>query len=188
VAKTCAALGCRRRLLARGFCEAHYARFKRTGEASPDRPIGPGRPALVAARKQPCTVGGCLRTRLAKGLCGMHYARKQRTGTVEARPKRVSPPCEVGGCGRTSWARGLCNRHYAQWHGREKPHLREGQRSRSRERYALDPDYRAKMLAGQASRSVELRSAKLLLEAMQAEQSQKLAAALAKITEMENAR
>jgi hypothetical protein len=49
-ARACAVTGCGRPLLARGFCRAHYLRWRRHGDPRPDRPVARRRPRVASYR------------------------------------------------------------------------------------------------------------------------------------------
>jgi hypothetical protein len=65
----CSISGCRSPFLARGWCEAHYRRWRRHGH-----PLG-GR-----HYRTNCRVTGCPNPHSKKGLCAMHYERWRRHG------------------------------------------------------------------------------------------------------------
>lgn len=71
----------------KGWCDAHYFRWRRTGD--------PG-PATIVV-KQPgrtCSVNGCGQPNSARGLCRRHYTRWQRhgdTSTVKTPAPRTGP-------------------------------------------------------------------------------------------------
>ncbi len=73
--------GCTRPAKSRGWCHAHYQRWRTHGDVLEDRP-------LRAAG--PCSVDGCDRQRYARGLCNTHYRRLLNTGDARAdEPIRV---------------------------------------------------------------------------------------------------
>ena len=75
--RICEIPGCGRRHEARGLCESHYARWKRTGDARPDDPLTP---ASESGRL--CSVDGCARPHLKNGYCNAHALRVRDTGTA----------------------------------------------------------------------------------------------------------
>lgn len=66
--RTCTIDGCQKPVLARGWCSAHWTRWKRHGD-----PLGGG----VERNPLPdeCTADGCTGKPLARGLCAMHWRR-----------------------------------------------------------------------------------------------------------------
>ena len=71
--RTCAVEGCDRSARTRGWCQAHYFRWRRNGD-----PGGAGLAAKGAVRL--CAIEGCDRKHLALGLCDRHFQRYQRWG------------------------------------------------------------------------------------------------------------
>jgi hypothetical protein len=61
--------------ISRGWCETHYRRWLKHGDAITPRPYGPPKKATV------CSVEECVSaSEMTRGLCRMHYARWQRHG------------------------------------------------------------------------------------------------------------
>lgn len=109
--RTCQVDGCERPHDARGYCEAHYARWKRGGNLS--TPIGP--PSMPDRK---CTIPNCDRKHTARGYCSLHYDR-WRTGVSLTAPLRVKIPsgavCAVETCTRPVVAKGYCDPHHKRW-------------------------------------------------------------------------
>jgi hypothetical protein len=104
----CGVRGCERRFYAKGLCNTHYKRERRTGDVQADRRIG----EKVAAKK--CSVEGCDNVATERGWCHGHYLRYVRLGDVQPeRPlsRRVNYTCSVIGCSDPATARGLCEVH-----------------------------------------------------------------------------
>jgi hypothetical protein len=72
----CAVEGCERDAKSRGWCHAHYQRWRSHGDVRADLPL---RAAGV------CEVADCDRRRFARGHCSTHYRRLMTTG--DARPE-----------------------------------------------------------------------------------------------------
>jgi len=114
-AKKCTVDGCDRPINARGLCQLHYDRYRRTGDAqSPaTRVFG------VAPSK--CAVLDCTTLAIAKTFCGKHYQRFARTGDplgflpryvggkTNSDPRKI---CIVEGCGKPRSCKGYCRNHY----------------------------------------------------------------------------
>jgi hypothetical protein len=106
----CAVAGCTRQVYARGLCEPHYRRRRRTGAVSADRAVG--EPPQSAA----CAVPGCGRTATERGWCHAHYLRWTRTGdtqpTQDITRRRQPERCRVPACERPAHAASLCRAHH----------------------------------------------------------------------------
>lgn len=74
-ARACSIEECVRPAATKGWCGAHYARWRRTGNPGPATIAPPG-----AARL--CTVPDCGRPHKAQGLCGGHYQRWTKSGAA----------------------------------------------------------------------------------------------------------
>lgn len=112
----CSVERCERPVFCRGWCSAHYFRWKKHGDVRSDVPVGrAGAPAAPAA----CEVDACERRHYSGGLCEMHYRRRLRTGGVRAgEPKHGTAqpaPCSVPTCAHPSEARGWCHGHYLRF-------------------------------------------------------------------------
>lgn len=95
---------CDRLATTRGWCHAHYLRWRNTGDPGVT-PISEG--------KGSCSVELCDRPHQAKGYCETHYRRFLRNGTaVKVRPDYDGVPCSAAGCDRRAEERGLCHAHY----------------------------------------------------------------------------
>jgi hypothetical protein len=107
----CTVTGCARPHKARGFCQTHYMRIRRQGDAAT---------SLINRVHPPtCSVVGCERPYVARGLCGMHWQRahKNDPGATlgPAAPLIVqygpSATCSVPACERQPRQRWLCQMH-----------------------------------------------------------------------------
>ncbi|MGH3440649.1 MAG: HNH endonuclease signature motif containing protein [Nitriliruptorales bacterium] len=102
---TCSVESCERPVFSRGWCSAHYFRWKRHGDVQADVP------AKEPRRQKPiCGVDGCERPRYSRGWCEMHYRRVQRVGDPLKWDERPTV-CSVDGCENPVDGRGLCHGH-----------------------------------------------------------------------------
>ena len=67
--KICSIAECNRPHYARGWCNAHYQKWKRTGD-----PLYKYKPITAGS----CTIDGCNKKIHAKGLCFKHYERQRK--------------------------------------------------------------------------------------------------------------
>jgi hypothetical protein len=105
--RLCAVPGCFKPHYAKGLCNSHYKRKRRTGDLQADRAIGE---RVV----QVCSVDGCDNVATERGWCHGHYLRWVRRGEVLAdRPlgRAWTATCTVEGCDRISTKRGMCRTH-----------------------------------------------------------------------------
>lgn len=140
--RTCSVEGCDSTVLARGWCQMHYMRWRLHGDPGPAtrkrRPTGSfGECATEGCTGQArrnglcnscsakmrrvqaggCTVAGCTGRANARGLCGKHYE-QVRNGTLDhpaAAEILRDTPCSVGGCERPAYARGFCVMHLQRY-------------------------------------------------------------------------
>ena len=70
--RICSVTGCERAARARGWCQAHYFRWRRTGST--------GVAAVAVNTPKICAVDECERKHLALGLCDRHFQRYQKWG------------------------------------------------------------------------------------------------------------
>lgn len=114
----CSVARCDRVVRARGWCDGHYDRWRKTGDAQAHVPLPAGPPARPCAAAEDCP-----HPVYARGVCEPHYRRWRRTGSYdEAVPVRdedadPAPPerCAVASCDRDAEARGWCHGHYLRW-------------------------------------------------------------------------
>lgn len=72
--------GCVKEAKQKGWCWAHYTRWRRYGDPLEAKRVSPN---LTPPEK--CIIDGCDKKHLAKGLCAMHYNRVYRHGDTDAR-------------------------------------------------------------------------------------------------------
>jgi len=71
--RTCSIDGCGRPMKSRGWCQAHYFRWRRNGD-----PGGPE--VLTKGAWKSCNMDGCDRKMFGHGLCQMHWSRYHKWG------------------------------------------------------------------------------------------------------------
>lgn len=115
----CRVEGCEKTAKARGWCPAHYGRWRVHGN-----PLG-------AAPKPPaCGVEGCERKHKAYGWCKPHYRRWKKYGHPLAGPPARGNGtsdglCSIERCERPHEAKGWCAPHYTRWRERGDPRADE---------------------------------------------------------------
>lgn len=103
--RICSVPSCPKLASKRGWCGAHYRRWKETGDVRADVP-------LRGARK-PCAVDGCDKLSRTLGLCNMHAKRFKSTGDPgPAGTIRIRQMCTAKGCDREAVGDGHCLMHY----------------------------------------------------------------------------
>ena len=110
--RTCSVEDCEKPACVRGWCRAHYERWRRRGDVSPETPLRPRMWELD------CSVDGCDHPARLRGWCNAHYQRWRVHGDPTAggrlRDGRRTP-CSVDGCERQVVAWGWCEAHYRRW-------------------------------------------------------------------------
>jgi hypothetical protein len=111
---TCGFAGCVKPVRCRGWCSAHYERWRKHGDPSVTLdPVPPPRPP----RTQPesCLVDGCAQPPWSRSFCTKHYQKWRKYGDAAADGRRSRRDCKIADCGRRSHGHGLCSRHYQLW-------------------------------------------------------------------------
>jgi hypothetical protein len=106
--RTCSVDGCEKQARARGWCAAHWKRWRTYGDPLMTKY---GQP------KPPCSIGGCSNPAYGKGWCSLHWQRWRRHGDPLAVTR--TPPsghlgavCSVEECDKPTKALGWCGMHY----------------------------------------------------------------------------
>lgn len=107
--RTCTIEGCVNSARTRGWCNAHYLKWYRTGDPEYRPPV----------REVPeCSVEGCSRSVRSRGWCNAHYQRwyhKTDLGRAAIRRYRNEKgPCSFTGCVKPSRTDGICEGHAKQ--------------------------------------------------------------------------
>lgn len=120
--RTCSVDGCDRGgQLRRGWCAAHYRRWRDTGELGP---------ALIRPAKMQdhCNVDGCDQRHAAHGYCNIHALRFARYGDPLAMRAAANGTygtvCSVATCERRHHAKGFCSTHFYLWKTHGSPLVR----------------------------------------------------------------
>lgn len=105
--RICSIPGCGKPYHSRGWCKAHYARWKNHGSPT-------GKAPSWARPTTECVVNGCitLASREAggrRGMCGHHYREWKESRDL---PRRQ---CSINGCDEPARTRGWCIAHYVRW-------------------------------------------------------------------------
>jgi len=98
VREKCTVNGCPDPQIIRGWCSAHYQRWRKTGS-----PVRLPKPTQ-------CSVEGCTTAVDRMGWCCKHYTRWKIHGTTDGRERPAK--CAVGNCPKAPVSRGWCKRHY----------------------------------------------------------------------------
>jgi len=99
--KKCLIDDCDRASYAKEYCDKHYRRFKKYGDASFVNVFTP----------QKCLEDDCIRKAVSKKYCDMHYRRLKTHGTTATR-SRARFGCLIEACNKKHAARGYCSKHY----------------------------------------------------------------------------
>ena len=98
--KVCKFSECSKQSSAKGYCDKHYRRFKKYGDAS----------IVYTYTKSKCLDEECERDAIVKGYCDKHYRRVKKSGTSKI--IKLKPQCSVTGCTNKHLAKSLCYTHY----------------------------------------------------------------------------
>ena len=108
---TCSIEGCDGPVKTRGWCQAHYVRWRHTGST--------GSPVVVRRQRgRVCSIDGCGRKHQGRGYCDTHLQRFVKygdPGAAEIEPRNPGATCSIDGCESTAAGRGWCNAHLIRW-------------------------------------------------------------------------
>ncbi len=103
---------CQRKAVCRGFCDLHYRRWLKYGDA--DVACPPPRP------RSSCSIEGCEHEYWANGYCRTHAMRVRSTGDPHKNArqvraeKRAATPCSSPGCEGRHHRDGWCQKHWTR--------------------------------------------------------------------------
>lgn len=109
--RICSITSCDNKVFQRGWCGAHYQRWRAYGDPLAGGPMRNRGGGL-------CKSEGCERPSKNKGLCLAHYLRMRKHGdTLPHVPIRTGEkvPCKHAACEAESYCRGWCVKHYQRW-------------------------------------------------------------------------
>lgn len=81
--RTCMVENCPRTHYASGYCNAHWRRWRRSGD--------PGPAEINTPRRGTCSFDGCDRDHSAKGFCNSHYSQHRKGRSLRPLNDRVNP-------------------------------------------------------------------------------------------------
>lgn len=110
---TCNINGCDKKVRSRGWCSAHYERWRKHG--SPDVVL-PAVAPPIPLKTQPdhCVVEDCDAIPLARSLCSRHYSKWRKYDDPLANVRKRNP-CRIIGCDQLAHGYLLCTNHYRRW-------------------------------------------------------------------------
>lgn len=107
----CKVDGCDGTQETRGWCHAHYMRWRATGDVGTT-------PVVRRPKGRTCSIEGCDRKHQGRGYCEVHLRRFIKygdPGPAEIEPRQPGAECSIDGCHRPAEGRGWCNAHYLRW-------------------------------------------------------------------------
>lgn len=118
--RICSIEGCDKHAVTRGWCPAHYQRWRQKGDAG----ATPGRRGRHKAPAAKCSAPNCTKTAVTRGWCPAHYQRWRQKGSIDdstllRRGRKIGyssgvvrEACSVGICERSARTAGFCGKHY----------------------------------------------------------------------------
>ena len=88
--KHCSIDGCEKPRKARGWCDAHWCRWRRHGDQLAGGPL-----TRSAPNTGPCSIDDCDKPSKARGWCGMHYERWREHGSPLGGGAKYATPEEA---------------------------------------------------------------------------------------------
>jgi len=109
---TCAVRECTRDAYCKGYCEAHYKRWRTNGD--------PGSAEIQSRGRKGCSAEGCENPHSCRGYCEKHYRRFREKGVVDDASFQpyARTGCSVPDCGNPHFKRGFCMKH--EWRMRRR--------------------------------------------------------------------
>lgn len=109
-ARVCSIDGCEKPYCARGWCNTHYSRWRKTGDT--------GSVETTPPKNRKCAVDGCGRPYSSNNYCQMHNSRWKAhgdPGPAGLLVIRGQTTCSVDGCEEPYRCNGFCIKHEARW-------------------------------------------------------------------------
>lgn len=107
--RPCSVADCSGHVRALGYCNKHYVRYKRHGDAEYVRP---------KVTETICSHQGCIEMSAKKLLCNSHYRKQRLYGDPEGAPQKREPKqkqaCTLEECESSAASLGLCGKHYTR--------------------------------------------------------------------------
>lgn len=105
--RTCSVDSCPRAPKSRGWCHAHYERWRLTGDTCASKPIIKAKNAASLN----CTVANCTKGAITGPYCIAHARRNSRYGDPLATGVPIRPTCKLDDCDELHFGLGYCRRH-----------------------------------------------------------------------------
>lgn len=132
----CRVESCGHPIKGHGYCDTHYQRWRRLGDA-----LAEVRITQTNLGKE-CSVDNCDRPAKTRGWCPLHYKRWLINGSTDDPPAPVERFCSAEDCGRPHEGRGLCSKHRERQRAEERRPASEVVLDLPGERWLPVPGYR----------------------------------------------